>query len=230
MLATRARMAAGAGGGGSAQYALTFNATSSLVDCGNNSSLNNLPASAVTLEYWIRPQSAGEANLGKPFHKQHITSWLTSSNQIVFRVSSDGGNSTATAVAAWATNTWVHVAHTYDNGGDRKARTYINGSLSATAPTACAGTIRDDSSYNLIFGNDPTAVRTIDGDMSWFRLSDNIRYSGPFTPAAKDAPPASDGNTVEQWNLNDGSGATAAAEESTPTNDGAITDGSWTEL
>jgi len=66
--------------------------------------------------------------------------------------------------------------------------------------------------------------------MGWFRLSNNIRQTSPgdtvgqryFIPNDRMNPPAPDGNTVEQWNHQDGAGTTLTASVTSPGNDGTI--------
>jgi hypothetical protein len=71
--------------------------------------------------------------------------------------------------------------------------------LAADQTLARAGTV-------LSFMRDPTGYYQA-GDLKYVRISDNVRYSGAFTPAASYA---SDANTIALWTMTDGSALTAA--------------------
>lgn len=126
--------------------------------------------------------------------------------------------------------TWHHVAFTWNDATAGYPSIWIDGTLDNGGGTVDRnGAIKTDAAINLIHGMYGAGQLTFDGGMAWIRISNSIRYSAPFTPAANNAPPAIDGNTVEQWNLNEGSGATAAAEVNS-SNNGTITNGAWGAL
>ena len=100
------------------------------------------------------------------------------------------------------------------------------GALNVVEAQEVRGTVLDDSAFSLVLGNVINPFSML-GRMGWARISDSVRYTTSFTPIARDAPPASDANTIEPWNLDEGSGTTAAAQVASPTNDGTIANGSW---
>lgn len=226
-LALAASPAAQAGGAGGAAvpYYLVFNGSSSKVVCGSDTSLDDLHAAALTVEAWVRPDTADswKGFVGKGLWSSVGWMMWVSAGSVGARVwASTATYSTSGAVLS--VGEWAHVAMTYDNGGDRKHRLYVNGVLVSTSGAA-VGSIVSDAAQSLQIGkNDSNAFN---GAIGWVRISDTVRYTTNFTPDARLAPPVVDGNTVEQWNMDEGTGTTVAAQVSSPTNDGAITDGTW---
>ena len=216
--------AVSAGGEGLAY--LVFNGTTANVNCGSDASLDDLHNAALTVEAWVRADTTDSwrvfASKGLwSFKGWHV--WVSG-----LAVGARVWASTATysvSTASMTLSQWAHVAMTYDNGGDRKHRLYVDGVLRSTSGAA-SGTIVSDAAQSMTIGKS-NETSSFNGAIGWMRLSNSIRYSGSFTPAARDAPPAVDGNTVEQWNLDEGVGLTAAAQVSSPTNDGTITAATW---
>lgn len=230
----RALLSPPAAGGG--QYALSFNGSSSYVSCGSDSSLDDLISAAFTVEAWTYldaalygvfvSKSSGWAGNGWEL----INNWNQNSSY-AFRAKTDAGveidANTATSETGLLTS-WVHLAATYDDDGDRIARLFVNGGTPYVDSSAATGTLVSDASSNLVMGR-VGSTNYLDGMIAWVRISNNIRYTTTFTPPAKDAPPEIDANTVEQWNFNDGAGTTLTAEVNSA-NNGTITDGSWVAL
>jgi hypothetical protein len=214
------------------QYYIDYNATTTKVDCGSDASLQDLHDAAMTVECWVKPDGWGESNLGMIVAKE---------GKWVFFVQNTTGLragitcATTSAIARSGTDDfttdglWHHIAFTWDDASYNYPRLWIDGVEPDYEWTQNRdGLVLTDSGVSLGIGNRLSdSGRTWDGGIAWVRISNIVRYTSGFTPPAKDSPPATDANTVEQWNFNDGSGSTAEAEESSPTNDGTITDGSW---
>ena len=237
MLATRMKMAASGVGGVSGQYYLAFNGSSTIVNCGSDASLDDLHDAAMTVEMWVKMATFGDNNYAylaakvpDPFAPE---GWLfgalsTKGIQAAVYCASFAGVSQSGTDDFTNDDTWHHVAMTWDNASYNYPRLWIDGVEPSYLSTQNrVGVIESDAANVLKIGNRLAGDRELDGGIAWVRISDIVRYTAGFTPDAKDSPPASDANTVEQWNFNEGSGATAAAEESSPTNDGTISNGSW---
>jgi hypothetical protein len=206
-------------GGAAAQYALVYNGTTTGVNFGSDASLDNLHYGAMTAETWVYSntnhfgliigQTSGWASTGKWEMARNNTAWIA-------RIHAQGASWTS------ASGSWVHLAMTYDNAGDKLIRLYGNGAL--IGASAGAATVADSSADNVVSS---LAGNRLNGKVAWIRLSNIVRYTGAFTPPAIDEPPAIDANTVEQWNLNDGTGSTAVASVKPSTNNGAITGATW---
>ena len=231
--------ASGVSVGGAAQYSIDFNATTTSVNAGSDASLDDLHDDAITVEAWINVDSWGEGGaVGYVVSKGNTVpaaGWIlylysvaTGVGFIVRTASAPAEGKSGTGAFS-PDSAWHHIAGTWDDATYTNPRIWIDGTEQTNSTVARNGAIVTDASLDVIIGQKVGGAFTIDGEIAWVRISDNIRYTGGFTPDAKDAPPAVDGNTVEQWNFNDGAGVTAAAEVN-GSNDGTITDGSWTAL
>lgn len=239
MLSTRMRMAAAgnvpAGGG---QYYMSFNGTSSFINAGSDSSLDNLPSAGdFTAEVMLNLPTgiSGQKNI---FGKQKYTSGHQEGWRLYVNPFGGGGLVYATLytddTSAQVSNNayagdagkdeWRHIAMTY-NSSDQKVRLFFNGSLLTTSG-AITGSIYSDAAHSVYLAREEGISAYLQCGIAWARLSDNLRYTGSYTAPTEDSPPAVDANTVEQWNLNDGSGGTASAEVNS-SNNGTITDGTW---
>jgi len=217
------------------QYYLSFDGSSSSVDCGSDSSLDDLPDSnPITVEAWVRfnQLTTYQTVVGK--RENSLVGWALyvdhPSDRILAKIYGTGNDAvTVSSDSSLSVDTWYHIAFTYDPATYTEPRVWIDGTEDTNVLTSLTNSYDSDAAKNLIIG-----ARTTDnseglyGDIAWVRISDIVRYTTGFTPDEKDSPPAIDGNTVEQWNLNDGSGATANAEVNA-NNDGTITlgSGSW---
>lgn len=217
-------------------YSLTFNGATTYIDCGSNSSLDDLHAASFTFDGWVRCHTAA------------ISHWIACKNGEVegWEFWLDPGVSPAlkcqlyfdTSVAlsvegaplGITLNTWAHVCATYDATGDRKVYLAVDGiwRTGYTFQVAGEGPVISDASDNLLIGVFSDMGGGLDGDMGWFRISNNLRWTPGvnFTPPSRTIPPPLDANTVELWALDEGAGAVAAASVNAA-NNGAITDGVW---
>lgn len=217
-------------------YALDFEADNNTdnVACGSDASIDNLPQSAngTTWEAWIKVESVGDgvgADTGRIFDKVQ-TIVITSTNGSLYVQTS------AATTSALSTTTgidlrdgrWHHVALTYDNGSDRRWDIYIDGVETSYAEhRAAVGALTSDAANNLTLGNAGGGIRAFDGQMSWVRLSDTIRYTASFVPPDRCFPPAIDANTAAQYNFREGTGGTLS--DATGNNDGTITGADWVD-
>ena len=233
MLATRMREAAFGVSTGETQYYLTFDGSSSSVDCGSDNSLDDLHDNALTVEAWVRFDIVSSIQGVVTKREGSQVGWAfyldSSNNRMLAKIYSSGDDGeTVSSINSISTSTWYHVAFTYDDATYTEPRVWLDGVEDTNIIRAKTGTVNSDATQKLFIGAFSASSLRLNGDIAWVRVSDNIRYTTGFTPDAKDAPPVVDGNTVEQWNLNDGSGTTADAEVSA-NNDGTITlgSGSW---
>ena len=216
------------------QYYLSFNGTTSFVDVGTDSSLEDLADAAMTVEAWIYLDSLSTCYIASKRSTGGVGGWALYYN-----------NSAGNGIQAWidcsiadanskygsllSISTWYHIAFTWDDASYTIPRLWVNGVESSNSVAARNGAIVTDVGNNLNIARYNGDSLYVPGDIAWVRISDTVRWTSDFTPAAKDAPPTIDGNTVEQWNFNDGSGATATAEVD-GNNDGTITDYDWEQL
>lgn len=214
---------------------LYFPDGSCLVDCGSDASLDDLPTADFTVEAWAKPISAGfQVVIGKGgFDQSPRNGWDLSfdgNSRIRLIVYADDSYKASTKVVT--IGGWLHVAGFWDVSAG-KSRVSANGAWTNWSD-ALAPAYVGDAALNLKIGNLHGGAWDFTGHIGWIRISNSDRYSAAtgigFTPPPRYPPPAVDANTIEQWNLDDGTGSTAAAQVSSPTNDGTITNAVWKEI
>ncbi|MGD8466368.1 MAG: hypothetical protein PVI09_21125, partial [Anaerolineae bacterium] len=218
-------------------WAIRLNGTSSLINYGSNSSLDDIPdGGEITVEAWVRiDEETGE--------NQTILSkggWTTTGGWALiyhnagrFRFGARTGTGYALGVSPAVTvelGQWYHVTGYY-NDTSKEAYCAVDG-VWGDANTGEAQAYASDASLACVSGRLAyTADWWLKGAIGWIRISDNDRHNAGTdfdgSVPSRYAPPAADGNTVEQWANNDASGTTAAYTVNS-NNDGSITDGTWT--
>lgn len=227
------------------QY-IEFNGSSTLINCGANTSLANLASGkSITIDLWATTQELvatgffylivkDDENIGDiwslEFYKSieaNVPFALTSF------FSTDQSSAFSDVEATWNTGGWHHYTVAYNDNGDRKVYLAVDGVWASTYLDQIAGTgaILDDSINSVAIGAQPNVGNPgyLDGNISWLRISNNIRWTPGinFTPPSRCNAPDVDGNTTELWKMDKGSGTIAAASVHSPANDGTITDGTW---
>lgn len=170
----------GAGGYtiGKVGKAYNFDAATTIVNAGSASSLDNLPASGITLEAWVYPKSSGEGSAGfilaKNVGTTVNTGWilqLTSGLALTFTVdgSTDLVRTTSTTLAQ---NAWNHITVSWDGviTTASSVNIYINGVLASYATTTNGASRVDDGTSTFYIGNDSTSARTFDGYIDQVRV------------------------------------------------------------
>jgi hypothetical protein len=219
------------------QYAVEFNGTTTIISCGSDASLDDLHDDAMTCEAWVRADGWGGLGNGFILSKYGAggsAGWqmsMSSSVGLFARISCVTTHAECRSGSALfpVDSIWRHVAMTWDDASYNYPRLWVNGVEQSNTTKNRSGVIKTDAAIDMDIGN-LGGLYNFDGAIAWVRISDNIRYNANFTPPSRTNPPAVDANTVEQWNMNEGLGATAAAEVLTPTNDGTISNGSWSQI
>ena len=169
--------------------ALTFNGTSSRVTVPNSASLQL--TTAMTLEAWVNPTTVNSAwrdVIEKGNDNYYLMGTSTPSSRPAGGGIIGGSYGEAFGTAAMPTNTWVHLAVTYDGAA---VRLYVNGTqVSSVAKTGSILT----STSPLTIGSDPFYGQYFRGMIDEVRVY-NIALTAtqiqadmttPITPAAPD--------------------------------------------
>jgi hypothetical protein len=209
---------------------MVFNGSSSTVNCGSNSTIDDIPnGSDFTIELWVRINSTPADSFARLICKRGTDIGLEtviSNGRLQIVVYFETSNLNFISQSSYLDDTWHHVAFVYDDT-TKSADIYVDGiEVSYSSQSIGVGAYVSDALRALYFGSIDDN-RYFYGDIGWIRLSDVKRYTSSFTPAGRSSPPEVDANTVEQWDADDGSGDTLTCEVNTPTNNGSMTDVTW---
>jgi len=195
----------------------------SVVDCGSNAVLDDLPDFAVagkgqiTAEAWTRTDGYGASNNGYIMCKispPNSNGWLFSVFNL-WGLFAYVGCAVTNAISTsgldefTADGLWHHVVMTYDETGAgtplaRRIYLAIDGVwvTSYQQQVASAGNYSSEAVNNLLIGEDAGSTLTFDGGIGWVRVSDNIRYTvnTDFTPPERCTVPSTDANAMGIWN------------------------------
>lgn len=220
------------------ENALSFDGSSSngdYIDCGSDNSIDNFFSGGATIEAWIMPTSGGGSGSGGS-----IVSKSAFTNGFSFRIydessglarlslhyefssGADGGIWHTNRVVP--TNEWTHVTVAYDNSSTANNPVlYVNGiSQSVIEHRSPAGSAKDDSDANLLFGNAQNNSHTFDGEIDEVRIWSSIRSANEIKDNMCKSMAGNEASLLGYWKINEGSGATVIADETTNGNDGTL--------
>ena len=174
---------------------------------GSGATIDDLADNAMTVEGWFRaPKLAGLQYLchkGTP----DTNGWYLALNGGVLYgiVSCATSPANSYSTARYDDNRWHYIKATFDDAGDRKIDLFIdNVEVTYGTQTAGVGAIVSDAAGDGSIGRS-TGSSSLTGAHGWIRWSNVVRGAGMISRAT---PPAVDGNTVAQWDTNEGAGAT----------------------
>ena len=221
--------------------AALFNGDEGNINCGSDSSIDNIFYNGGTFSAWIRPSSDGENNYGyiatkEGFWVVHVREESGGNVKLKFSSQHTGtAGEWTTNSASVPLNTWTHIAVVYDSSEtDENPLIYINRSAVAITENATPATYGSDAAGVLYLGNRNAANRTFAGDIADVRLFNtslsggNITTLGSATYVPDNAPGeyADSSNAlgaVAWWKLNENNMPTDDAADSAGSNTGTVT-------
>lgn len=217
------------------ESALEFTGQGSHAFCSATPSLNL--TDELTVEAWVHPSSWGNFlnfGLGRLIDKDHISLYLVDSylgmhphSAVLQLTHSDGTISYSNSPEASITlGQWQHVAVTYRGTGN-EVKMYVDGiERVVTQSIPPSGPIEDNSSHNLVIGNDVTGSFGFDGIIDEVRLW-NIRRTGEEIQTTMDSYLSGmEPGLVGYWKMNEGNGETSS-DFSAHGNIGILTNVAW---
>ncbi len=215
--------------------AVEYNGTTTSVVVGDVVALQNLADAEFTAEAWIKAEGLGEGGEGRIFDKTDnlVEGWrfFVAAGGLVARIHTAGtfANSAIGADEFAADGKWHHVVMYFNDAGDRKIYIAVDGrwALSYDSQVAAVGAVIGDIGNDLYIGNTIGSGSTFDGAIAWARFSDNDRHAHGTDFIAPRLFPAADGNTIEAWSFDDGTGANIVAQVASPGNDGTAANHVW---
>ena len=217
---------------GGGQWAVGFNGTSTNINCGSGVTLDDIPnGGTLTVDIWYRTDGntgtvQALVSKGSEVAPNGWSLRLTATNYLQLTIYLATTNAVAQLdVSSSIDGKWHHATGYYDDA--TKTARVANDGIWGSANVGAGAYLLDAVRSLLIGRHNVYSIHWFNGAIGWLRLSDNDRHTAgtDFIPPREF--PGADGNTVEAWNLNDGTGGTAVAQVTTPGNDGTITDGTW---
>ena len=215
-------------------WAVRFNGSNTVINYGSDASLDDLPTGGeMTVEAWVKGDSSADNDFTFIINKGD---WVNSgwsiynhSNGRLYAYINLDGDAVICSAATVLDDDWHHIA-LYYNHTTKVARMAVDGAW-GYASSGGSGNYVTDASLALTAGRKASAASGyFTGDLGWVRISDNDRHTAGTdfdgSLPSRYGPPAADGNTVEQWANNEGTGSTAAADVDAG-NDGSISNGEW---
>ncbi len=215
-----------------------FDGSTSTINAGSGTIIDNLPSGGMTIEAWIYPRSMGKNNAGVIMAKNvgptPSSGWLfqmAGTNALTFRVNAyDGSPNTdmirTTINDVLTLNAWNHVVVTWANPHGMydvtvsNVHIYVNGFETSYATSTDGNRVRaPDDSSNFYIGNDSTSASTFDGKIDQVTIFNYAR-----TPA-QIAWDYNRGGPVGYWKFNECTGTTLH-DSASATNSATITPGS----
>lgn len=179
------------------------------INFGSNAAIDDLLLADCTIECWAYSDLQ---NIRRLLSKYATTpeGWeiLDNNGDMQFVAAFDTTPISLVSSIAFTVDEWFHIAVTFDSA-TKTATIWIDGQ-SGGADTGVGNYVSDNTrSLNTSYGG---SLNRWKGGLGWVRISDNQRYTGAFTPPPRSAPPAIDGNTIEQWNVDEGVGSSLVGE------------------
>jgi hypothetical protein len=161
---------------------LSYNATTSYVDAGSASTVDDL--GSLTFVMWVYPLSAGEGNFGRFISKRGslaaLQGWNLAFNgatpTVAFLADTDGTDVSAISSTTFSTNAWQSVAVTWDGtSAGTGIHIYKNLAEVSYASQNGTGNVLTDAANSLTIGNlSSAAERTFDGNIAYTQVFDHV--------------------------------------------------------
>ena len=225
-------------------YAVEFNATTTVVNCGSGATLDDLPngANGFQVGAWVRQDNSGEGGYATVAIKGNSfnSAWALYIQGTTVYLQVDCVTTdvlSRTAVGSLPLDGKYHFVYAsvelVVQGGDGKGYIAIDGKWASTYLNQIAGSgaYVSDAALDMGIGARVSGDSVFGGGIAWVELWNNVAQrpvGTDFTPPT--AYPAPGGNLVECWPAVAGTGATLAATVTSPANDGTITSGSWSSV
>jgi hypothetical protein len=189
------------------------------------------PAGAFSVEAWVYPDATGTP----PTSQNLVGHWGLGSASTgswalylagmkpSLGITCDGtltGNfQSVTAANALPQRQWHHVAGTF-NPASQLGRVWVDGVIAGSGPITCSAAHATTGIPLQLAYNDPEGGGSFLGELDEVRLSSGLRYSAPFTPAAR---VASDATTLALYHFDaPESVGTSCADSSSQMNASAL--------
>ena len=217
--------------------ALLYNGTNTSAVVADNVAIQDLQDAAFTIDIMVRADDWGEGGFGTIIDKSDFvtTGWLSQiqeSIQLLYvYVFCAGTNalSTVDISGILVDGKWHRLTFQFNDAGDRKIYIWLDSEAVASYETQNAGigAITSDVGEDLYLGSRPSGARTFDGAIGWIDISKVSRYTNGEAFKDDRRPPTIDINTVAQYLMDEGAGATLDNAEGTAALDATVSNHRW---
>jgi PKD repeat protein len=197
------------------ESALLFNGKTSYVSIPSEPSLNL--TEQFTIEAKIKPSSWGEVNsvgFGRIIDKTKLSLYLIDSSpafdnhSLALQMHHEDGtmSNTTSQENSISIDTWQHIAVTYE-GTTSQARMYVNGDEQIISNTQSpSGSVADNSSFDLLIGNNPTQMFSFDGIIDGIRIWNIVRTKTQIQDNINQYLNGNESGLIGYWDMNEGNG------------------------
>ena len=230
-------------------YAVEFDGTTTVIDCGSDAGLDDVGSGGdMTVDIWFRADSDGENDSGSLFNKWtslgnggYYAQLNATDDQFYVLVECDTTDAVAIVDAsafdiegdAFVDGKWHLLTVHYEDTANKRISVAVDGRWASAYDTRTdgVGNYTSDASHNFRIGvQDQATTDAWDGGIAWCEVSDNDRHTAGTDFIAPRTGGYNDGNTVADWPMDEGTGATVDNAEGTAARDGTITSGSWSAI
>lgn len=230
---------------------LEYDATGDYLDCGNDSSLENLVDGGFTVDGWFKVNDQGVTPIIMGLVDHYNSAGSGKNWRLRINVNGAGEhnleayvygttNAYAIGVPSIAPDQWNHITMVVNPAGscvdpahpgqEFNIEIMINGLVAGTSN--CGAVHAYDATQDLYIGNQTTGTEGLDGDIKWVRISTGDVRGYQYPGGNYDVPefcsaPAIVGQTIAQWEMSEGTGATVDNAQGTAALDGTITNAAW---
>lgn len=213
------------------QTAVDFDGANDYVDCGNDSSLNFDGSSAFSGSAWVYWSSGGSQIFGNQENSGGYAGWSLQIWGSKFRLvleSSLTSYIVKADTANFTTNTWKHVAFTYDGSKTvAGVKIYIDGSeVTSTTTSDLLGSNSITSTANMAIGARAAGAAYFDGTIDDVSVYSTELSSSDITDIYNSGYPKDESERsglVGYWKMGDGDTYPTLTDNSTNSNDGTMT-------
>jgi hypothetical protein len=131
-------------------------------------------ASGSAFSVWVNPDSDGEGDVGRIYHKGtntylRVDSESAGALDVEASLDLETTDATVNIAGGIATGAWSHIVVVYNDDGDDEIEVYINGILRGTSTNGVGRPTITDTS-NLFIGGDNSTTANFDGKIDEFKV------------------------------------------------------------
>jgi hypothetical protein len=125
-----------------------------------------------TASFWMKSEGAGASTQPRVMARKMTLDYFTQTDKLKLNIGATTTNSIATTTTL-TEGQWHHIVCTYDDGGDRMARIYVDGALNATG-NATVGSMVSQASQALLIGKHSSQPNYFKGQLDELNIWNRV--------------------------------------------------------